>query len=154
MWHRLCFLLHDGIDDIGTEGRGIVTIVIADLRQMQGAAFGASLQFTADAVLELQQRPVGIELPGERVCRLDLDVRSGAKLLHQLRGCAVERADLRQQFVQLAEQPIPFLDVDLEEVSTPRRPKVVSTNSTDVLEEYFSNQELIRASGERRLVLW
>ncbi len=47
-----------------------------------------------------------------------------------------------------------FLDVDLEEVSTPRRPKVVSTNSTDVLEEYFSNQELIRASGERRLVLW
>jgi len=46
-----------------------------------------------------------------------------------------------------------FLAVDLDEVSTPRRPKVVSTNSTDVLEEYFSNQELIRASGERRLVL-
>lgn len=45
------------------------------------------------------------------------------------------------------------LAVDLEEVSSPRRPKVISTNSADVLEEYFSNQELIRASGERRLVL-
>jgi len=62
------FLLHDGIDGIGIDGRGIVTIVIADLRQMQGAAFGVSLQFTADAVLELQQRPVGIKLPGERIC--------------------------------------------------------------------------------------
>ena len=67
IWHRLIFLLHDGIDGIGTEGRGIVTIVILDLRQMQGAAFGVSLQFTADAVLELQQRPVGIELPGQSV---------------------------------------------------------------------------------------
>jgi len=46
-----------------------------------------------------------------------------------------------------------FLNVERDEVSAPRRPKVVSTNSTDVLEEYFSNQELIRASGERRLVL-
>ena len=68
MWHRLLLLLHDGIDGIGTEGRGIVTIVIGDLRQMQGAAFGVSLQFTADAVLEFQQRTVGIELPGERIC--------------------------------------------------------------------------------------
>jgi len=47
-----------------------------------------------------------------------------------------------------------FLNVSPEEISSPRRPKVLSTNSTDVLEEYFSNQELIRASGERRLVLW
>ena len=54
MWHRLLLLLHDGIDGIGTEGQGIVTIVILDLRQMQGAAFGVSLQFAADAVLELQ----------------------------------------------------------------------------------------------------
>jgi len=46
-----------------------------------------------------------------------------------------------------------FLDVAAEEVSSPRRPKVLSTNSTDVLEEYFSHQELIRGSEERRLVL-
>jgi len=120
MWHRLIFLLHDGIDGIdgiGNEGRGIVTIVILDLRQMQGAAFGVSLQFTADTILKLQQRPVGIELPGERVCRLDLDVRSDAKLLHQLRSCAVKGADLRQQLVQLTEQPIPFLDVFLTAVT-------------------------------------
>ena len=45
-----------------------------------------------------------------------------------------------------------FLDVAAEEISTPRRPKVLSTNSTDVLEEYFSHQELIRGSEERRLV--
>ena len=25
IWHRLIFLLHDGIDGIGTEGWGIVT---------------------------------------------------------------------------------------------------------------------------------
>ena len=111
------FLRCDDSDGIGTVGRGIVTIVIGDLRQMQGAAFGVSLQFTADAVLELQQRPVGIKLPGERICRLDLDIRSGAKLLHQLRGRAVEGADLRQQFVQLAEQPIPFLNVFLTAVT-------------------------------------
>ena len=49
MWHRLCFLRHDGIDGIGTVSQGIVNIVMADLRQMQGAAFGVSLQFTANA---------------------------------------------------------------------------------------------------------
>lgn len=68
MWHRLLLLRHDGTDSIGTDGRGIVTIVILDLRQMQGAAFGVSLQFTADAVLELQQRPVGIELLWYVIC--------------------------------------------------------------------------------------
>lgn len=46
-----------------------------------------------------------------------------------------------------------FLDVAAEDGSSPRRPKVLSTNSTDVLEEYFSHQELIRGSEERRLVL-
>jgi len=46
-----------------------------------------------------------------------------------------------------------FLDVTEEEVSVPNRPKVLSTNSTDVLEEYFSHQELIRSSDEHRLVL-
>lgn len=46
-----------------------------------------------------------------------------------------------------------FLDVAMEEISSPHRPKVLSTNSTDVLEEYFSHQELIRVSEERRLVL-
>jgi len=45
------------------------------------------------------------------------------------------------------------LGLDLEEISSPRRPKVLSTNSTDILEEYFSNQELIRASSEQRLIL-
>ena len=113
MWHRLICLLYDGIDGIGTEGWGIVTIVILDLRQMQSAAFGASLQFAADAVLKLQQRPVGIELPGERVCRLDLNIRSGAKLRHQLRGCAVKCAGVCQQIVQLAEQALPFLERSL-----------------------------------------
>ena len=117
MWHRLLLLLHDGIDGIGTEGWGIVTIVILDLRQMQSAAFGASLQFAADAVLKLQQRPVGIELPGERVCRLDLNIRSGAKPRHQLRGCAVKWAGVRQQIVQLAEQALPFLDAFLTAVT-------------------------------------
>jgi len=46
-----------------------------------------------------------------------------------------------------------FLNVTAQEVSSPRRPKVLSTNCTDVLEEYFSHQELIRVSEEQRLVL-
>ena len=46
-----------------------------------------------------------------------------------------------------------FLDVTLEEVSQIRGPKVLSTNCTDVVEEYFSHQELVRASLEHRQVL-
>ena len=45
-----------------------------------------------------------------------------------------------------------FLDVSLEEVSQICRPKVLSTSCTDVVEEYFSRQELVRASEEERLV--
>lgn len=67
MWHRLLLLLHDGIDGIGTEGWGIVTIVILDLRQMQGAAFCGSLHFAANTILKLQQRSIRIELPGQSV---------------------------------------------------------------------------------------
>lgn len=62
------FLLRDGSDGIGTVGQGIVTIVIRNLRQMQRAAFRGSLHFAADAVLELQQRPVGVELPDQSIC--------------------------------------------------------------------------------------
>ena len=47
-----------------------------------------------------------------------------------------------------------FMGVTLEEVSAYRRPKVVATKSTDVLEEYFSTRELIRVSGEQRLVVY
>lgn len=45
-----------------------------------------------------------------------------------------------------------FLDVSLEEVTANKRPKVISTRSTDVLEEFFSQHELIRASNEQRLI--
>ena len=46
-----------------------------------------------------------------------------------------------------------FLDVSLEEVTANKRPKIISTKSTDVLEEYFSQHELIRVSNEQRLIL-
>ena len=46
-----------------------------------------------------------------------------------------------------------FLDVSLEEVTAIKRPKIISTKSTDVLEEYFSQYELIRVSNEQRLIL-
>lgn len=46
-----------------------------------------------------------------------------------------------------------FMGVTPEEVSAYRRPKVVATKSTDVLEEYFSTRELIRVSGEQRQVI-
>ena len=46
-----------------------------------------------------------------------------------------------------------FLNVTEEEISKIRRPKVIATKSTDVLEEYFSSHELIRVSGEQRMVI-
>ena len=45
------------------------------------------------------------------------------------------------------------LGISLEEASSIRKPKALSTNSTDVVEEYFSRQELIRVSSEGRLVI-
>ena len=46
-----------------------------------------------------------------------------------------------------------FMGVTLEEVSAYRRPKVLATKSTDVLEEYFSTRELILVYGAQRLVI-
>ena len=46
-----------------------------------------------------------------------------------------------------------FMDVTEEEVSATRKPKVLSTSCTDILEEYFSGQERIRVSDEKRLVI-
>ena len=45
------------------------------------------------------------------------------------------------------------MDVTEEEVSATRKPKVLSTSCTDILEEYFSGQERIRVSDEKRLVI-
>ena len=45
-----------------------------------------------------------------------------------------------------------FLDVSLGEVSRIKKPRVLSTSCTDVVEEYFSHQELVRASSEQRQV--
>ena len=46
-----------------------------------------------------------------------------------------------------------FLNVTQEEVSLNQKPKVIATNCTDIVEEYFSNQELVRASEEKRIVI-
>ena len=46
-----------------------------------------------------------------------------------------------------------FMGISLEEVSEIRKPKIIATNCTDVVEEYFSNQELIRASSEHRIII-
>lgn len=46
-----------------------------------------------------------------------------------------------------------FLDVSLDEVSAYKRPKLLTTNATDLLEEYLDNHDLIRVSGEQRLFI-
>ncbi len=46
-----------------------------------------------------------------------------------------------------------FLDVFLEEVSSYKKPKILTTNETDLLEEYLGHHEMIRASEERRLII-
>ena len=61
-------LLGDGSDGIGTEGQGIVTIVIGGSCQMQRALFAGSFEVVEDTVLVLQQRFLRIEQPRKRVC--------------------------------------------------------------------------------------
>lgn len=46
-----------------------------------------------------------------------------------------------------------FLDISVEEVSKNKEPKVLATKSADVLEEYFSKQELVKVAPDRRLCL-
>ena len=46
-----------------------------------------------------------------------------------------------------------FLDLSLEEVTEVEKPKVIATKCADVVQEYFSNQELVRASEERRIII-
>lgn len=46
-----------------------------------------------------------------------------------------------------------FLNVSLEEVSQNKKPKVLSTSGTDLLEEYLSTHEMIRVTEERRLII-
>jgi len=46
-----------------------------------------------------------------------------------------------------------FMGVTEEDVSAISAPRVLSTNCTDVLDEYFTNKELVRASKNGRLIL-
>ena len=46
-----------------------------------------------------------------------------------------------------------FLDVTLEELSGIKKPKLICTNTSDVLEEYFLTHEHIKAPEEERLTL-
>ena len=64
----LSLLLRDDSDGIVTVVDGIVTIVIDDSRETQCAFFAASIDFVADAVLELQQRFLRVENARQCVC--------------------------------------------------------------------------------------
>lgn len=46
-----------------------------------------------------------------------------------------------------------FMGVKPEEVAKNKEPKVIATKCTDVVEEYFSHQEYIKVSDEKRLVI-
>ncbi|MBQ3236001.1 MAG: 5'-nucleotidase C-terminal domain-containing protein, partial [Oscillospiraceae bacterium] len=46
-----------------------------------------------------------------------------------------------------------FFGVTEEEVSENKIPKIVATKSADILEEYFSHRELVKAPEETRLVI-
>jgi hypothetical protein len=46
-----------------------------------------------------------------------------------------------------------FLNVGHEEIQEPKKPKVISTNNTNMLEEFFRHHELIRVSEEKRLII-
>ncbi len=46
-----------------------------------------------------------------------------------------------------------FLNVTSEEVSSYRKPKVLTTNATDLLEEYLDSHDMLRVSQERRLFI-
>ncbi|HZK57631.1 MAG TPA: bifunctional UDP-sugar hydrolase/5'-nucleotidase [Clostridia bacterium] len=46
-----------------------------------------------------------------------------------------------------------FLNISLSEVSSFKKPKLLTTNDTDLIEEYLGHHEMIRASEERRLIV-
>lgn len=46
-----------------------------------------------------------------------------------------------------------FLAVSLDEVSSFKKPKLLTTNETDLIEEYLIHHEMIRAPEERRLII-
>ena len=58
----------DDSDGISTGGQDIVTIVIGNSRQMQGAFLAGSFKVVEDAVLVLEQRFLGIEESRESIC--------------------------------------------------------------------------------------
>ena len=87
--------------------------------------------------------------------RIEYDRRTRDLVSLSLNGYEIRNHDqftlaLQSFHLQNIEQ---FLNVTIEEVSGRQRPRVLSTNCTDVLEEYFSHQELVRVSEERRLIL-
>ncbi len=47
-----------------------------------------------------------------------------------------------------------FLNVPYDEIAENKRPTVIATNDVDVLDEYLSSHELIKLSGENRLILY
>ena len=61
-------LLGDGNDGISTGGQSIVTIVIRNSGQMQGAFLAGSFKIVEDTVLVLEQRFLRIEESRESVC--------------------------------------------------------------------------------------
>lgn len=46
-----------------------------------------------------------------------------------------------------------FLNVTLDEVSQIKKPKLLTANETDLIEEYLSHHDLIRAPEEKRLII-
>ncbi len=46
-----------------------------------------------------------------------------------------------------------FLDVSVEDLSAYRKPRVISTNDTDILEEYFSHHDMINIPEDQRIVI-
>jgi 5'-nucleotidase len=90
-----------------------------------------------------------------RGLRIEYDSQSKELISLSLKGKEVKDDDM----LSLALQKFhlnsikEFLNVTLEEVTLNKKPKLLTSSETDLLEEYLSTHDLIRAPEERRLII-
>lgn len=90
-----------------------------------------------------------------RGLRIEYDSQSKELVNLSLKGKEVKDDDM----LSLALQKFhlnsikEFLNVTLEEVTLNKKPKLLTSSETDLLEEYLSTHDLIRVPEERRLII-
>ncbi|NLP48658.1 MAG: bifunctional metallophosphatase/5'-nucleotidase [Clostridiales bacterium] len=90
-----------------------------------------------------------------RGLRIEYDRKSKELISVSYNGSEIKNNDVFKMAIQdyHFQSMDEFLNVGHEEIQEPKKPKVISTNNTNMLEEFFRHHELIRVSEEKRLII-